>query len=60
MPTELFKFWRFWAGLGATFGTLERGFWASVTCRVAKIFSIFENILENIEGLGRISAKEYR
>ena len=32
----------------------------SVDLREVKIFSIFENILENIEGLGRISAKEYR
>ena len=28
--------------------------------RVVKIFTIFENILENIDGPGRIQAKEYR
>ena len=39
--------------LGAQTSTLER-FLASVDLSRGDIFSIFENILENIDGLGRI------
>ena len=54
MPTELFKVMEVLSGFGSDFWHFGAIFGLRRPVASGKIFSIFENILENVEGPERI------